>query len=606
MTKSAFGRRLRDYVLLNKDRTLLDIKSYFLSVEEKLCHLLESLKNDLQNYKIYISINIGLTNTIGMSRLGQLKYPMSVILKETCIKEFLTLFLEKIEVEYDDLQTKGSGFMLSEIFEMCIAINRYIVPHASSYIPLPKNLKNKQAIINPQNKKDHKCFYYAFLAKFKTYKPHIIHKNIYEELGHLYRWNSINFPTTISDILKFEKNNYSVSINLYEITNTGKCYPIRTAWEIKDDHRDIGIIQSRAKTHYVYIKNLDKLFSTSLSKRTTRKFLCRRCFNYFGKERLYNVHKKLCHEGYPTLKHFPKLSEKIKFRKISTCMLSYFNMAFDFESSLLRYEFPDNDPDYSWRADLSEHKPCAAGIYVWSSLPAEFTTGAPLGYHFVHGENVGKKFIDLLDGIILKLSKIMERNLPVKITAQQKRDHLAATNCFYCNASFSQPNVKRILHHCHLSGVYLATTCTPCNNKLRKGNINCYVHNISYDINFFIKLIHSVPGRVKVLSRNLCKFICVTKYWHKQKVMFKDSLRLLPGSLESWSKTLKRENLNYLAQEFGEDSVQLMSKKLIYCYDYISEYAQLQTIKTPPPQGFFFNSLTKSHVTDEEYMLDFC
>ena len=82
-----------------------------------------------------------------------------------------------------------------------------------SYIPFPKNLKNKKALINTKNN-DHHCFKWAVTRRLNPVDvhPERITKTLIEQ-SEQYDWSGISFPTPTGEIGRFEKNN-SVSINV--------------------------------------------------------------------------------------------------------------------------------------------------------------------------------------------------------------------------------------------------------------------------------------------------------------------------------------------------------------------------------------------------------
>ena len=56
-----------------------------------------------------------------------------------------------------------SSFALDKIMHLYINVHRLVLTRGGSYIELPKWLKSKKAVINPQNK-DEKCFKWAVIA----------------------------------------------------------------------------------------------------------------------------------------------------------------------------------------------------------------------------------------------------------------------------------------------------------------------------------------------------------------------------------------------------------------------------------------------------------
>ena len=56
---------------------------------------------------------------------------------------------------------RGSEFVYDRVNALCYNFNKVSLSRGGSYIDFPKWLKNKMTTINPQNKKDDKCFQYA-------------------------------------------------------------------------------------------------------------------------------------------------------------------------------------------------------------------------------------------------------------------------------------------------------------------------------------------------------------------------------------------------------------------------------------------------------------
>ena len=92
-----------------------------------------------------------------------------------------------------------------------------------------KCLRSKGATLNPENKKDNKCFQYAPTLALK-------HQNIGKDLQRIskikpsinkYNWEGIEFPVWPKDWKQFEQNNKTISLNiLYVPYNTEEiCRP---------------------------------------------------------------------------------------------------------------------------------------------------------------------------------------------------------------------------------------------------------------------------------------------------------------------------------------------------------------------------------------------
>jgi hypothetical protein len=116
----------------------------------------------------------------------------------------------------------------------------------SSYLPLPENILNRNAVVNPQNN-DRQCFKWAILAKHVTRDRARVGAN-YTREEHRYDFSTQSTHTPVSDIKLFEKSNPGTTVNLYGIRNCEKnkksgtqsaAYPLRIADEEKTDHFDL-------------------------------------------------------------------------------------------------------------------------------------------------------------------------------------------------------------------------------------------------------------------------------------------------------------------------------------------------------------------------------
>ena len=82
------------------------------------------------------------------------------------MEEFDEVYGEHMDKLNDDLENytgEGSGWVLEQIESLFLQISRYNPIRGSSYIPTPKGLVKKMAIVNVQNE-DQNCFLYSVLA----------------------------------------------------------------------------------------------------------------------------------------------------------------------------------------------------------------------------------------------------------------------------------------------------------------------------------------------------------------------------------------------------------------------------------------------------------
>ena len=181
----------------------------------------------------------------------------------------------------------------------CIIINNKVsLSGGGSYIDPPKWLKNKKATINPQNKKDDRCFQYAVTVALN-----------YEQIGDYpekipkikpfigkYDWKEVDFPSQGKDWKKFGSNNKSIALNiLYVPYNTEKIrHTYKSKYNLTRENQVILLmITDGEKWHYLSVKRLSALFRGITSKHDGN-FYCLNCFQSYTTENKLRKHKNIC------------------------------------------------------------------------------------------------------------------------------------------------------------------------------------------------------------------------------------------------------------------------------------------------------------------------
>ena len=71
-----------------------------------------------------------------------------------------------------NFQRRGSGWIFRKVLSMDIHLNKYEPISGSSYIPLPKVLQSKKAIVNVKNEEENVCFKWSITTAIYTAKDH--------------------------------------------------------------------------------------------------------------------------------------------------------------------------------------------------------------------------------------------------------------------------------------------------------------------------------------------------------------------------------------------------------------------------------------------------
>ena len=211
----------------------------------------------------------------------------------------------------------------------------YAPLQGSSYMKLPKELEDKKAILNIQNE-DEKCFMWSVLAALhpvnRKDQPHRVqhYKDYEQELD----VSGIEFPMKVKDIAKFEKQNPTVSINLFGYEEK-ELFPVYIADQKKEEHVNLLLISNNDTTHYCLIRNLSRLLA-SLTKYEHKKFFCDYCLHGFIRQDLLEQHKPHCRKNGPQKIRMPSVDNDILyFKDVHKQLKVPFVIYADFESILI-------------------------------------------------------------------------------------------------------------------------------------------------------------------------------------------------------------------------------------------------------------------------------
>ena len=175
------------------------------------------------------------------------------------IKNLFESFFQKYQERLEE-SMRRSEFVYDIVDVLYYNLNKVSLSRGGSYIDSPKWLKSKGATINPQNKKDGKCFQYAITVALnhEQIKDHPERISKIKPFIDQYDWKEIDFPSQREDWKKFDSSNKSIVINiLYVPHNTEK---IRHAYKSKynltrENQIILLMITDGEKWHYLAVKD---------------------------------------------------------------------------------------------------------------------------------------------------------------------------------------------------------------------------------------------------------------------------------------------------------------------------------------------------------------
>ena len=385
-------------------------------------------------------------------------------------EELLERCFESIYAKIDQFTKDGSEWYLKEIVQLEIHTTEHNPTKGSSYINLPKWIKDKKAIINIKNK-DEKCFLWCILRYLHP-------KEINEErISDLKKYeNSLNtkgitFPISKSDINKFENLNPDLpGINVFYLDEKECILPAR---DIKNkDFKntiDLFLIEEGGKSHYTLIKNFHRLIrSQKTGSNNGKLFICKRCFWHFSKEELLDKHLEYCSNNQTAVVEMPKPNTFLHFKNYYKQLPVPFVVYADFECFTKPMNSCSPNPKDSYNYNYQLHEPSGFCFYVKGIVPGIHIT--PITYTKTsEDDNVAKVFIQKLEEVTKGIyNDFYKRYKPLVMGQKEQKLFNEAKTCHICSQDLVEYKVR---DHCHFTGQYRGAAHNKCNLKCKKPKV---------------------------------------------------------------------------------------------------------------------------------------
>ena len=179
---------------------------------------------------------------------------------------------EELKHRLDIWTGLGSGWIIDKIEDIHIDIANYDPLAGSSYIPLPSELNHPmKGLINIKNK-DIECFkqcHIRFINPTNSH-PERINKQDKKIAANL-NYSDIVFPLDINDYEKIE-DRFQMQVNVFGYEN--KVYPLYISKKSYNQTLNLLLITEKDKSHYVFIKDFNRLMFSKQKINTKNTFVC--------------------------------------------------------------------------------------------------------------------------------------------------------------------------------------------------------------------------------------------------------------------------------------------------------------------------------------------
>ena len=312
--------------------------------------------------------------------------------------------LERIANLINGSSGGGSGWVFYKIIKLELHTASYRPLRGNIWIPLPKELADKKAIINMKNK-DNKCFVWCVQRALnpKNDNAERVDKELMKKENTL-NMEGIEYPVSLEDIDRFEKQNPNISITVLGFNEKDKVHPLRVSEHVynREVHIILLLIERNGVKHYCLVKNPSRLLSKQISVHKGGTHICFRCLNPFWTHKSLEKHWEYCRNHEAVKINMPEKGTILRFKHHERSEQVPFVIYADTEALIKEMQNCDPNPQNSYTKKYQKHEPSGFSYYiksfddnVYESKLRKYT-----------GEDAMEKFVEWIEDDVKEIANI--------------------------------------------------------------------------------------------------------------------------------------------------------------------------------------------------------
>ena len=536
----AFKRYAKSYRVEIVDRKDPMIQLY--ASKKRISELFKELIRAMKGFKYQITLFVTLKKHKLNSNVEYARVYLNSFVKLVINYDFdddIDKSISEILFRLDNWINEGSGWIVEMVNDQYLNISQYAPLVGSSFIELPKELRNP--LINLR-KKDNKCFMWCHVRHINPVSDNVSRiKRVDRKIASTLNYDSVNFPVKVKDVSAIEDMN-EICINVFSYEDKIVC-PVYVSKKNYNDAMNLLMIHEKDKSHYVYIKDFNRLMF-NINKHEGKKWFCIRCLQHFSSEIILKRHKIDCLvvNGEQRVK---LESGYVKFKNYANKLRVPFKIYADFECILKKCDNIKGSIDTTWSVKESNHIPCGFG-YVVKCIDDRFSKSVVV----CKGKDCVKKIIDCILNEYEYCKKISKNyfNKSLMITAEKEEMFQNACSCNICGKLFDLIDEK-VRDHCHITGKFRGAAHFSCNANFKiSKKVPVIFHNLKgYDGHLIMKELSNFDVKIDVIPCGLEKYVAfIVNKW----LVFVDNMQFMNSSLDKLVNNLCDNDFKCLSNEF--------------------------------------------------------
>ena len=274
--------------------------------------------------------------------------------------------IQTIEERIQNFNQRGSNWRFQRVLSLDVHFTDFQPLRGSTFIPLPKKIRDKKAVINMKNDDD-QCFKWSVVRALNPVENNSERiTNELKEQSERLDWSGLKFPVKLDQIVIFEKFNPQISINVFGFEDR-VVYPLRLSKrkserserERSENEQTINLllISDGEKQHYCLIKSLSRLLSSQVSGHKESNVFCLNCLNHFPNEEKLKIHEEYCLKNQAIRIEMPEKGSFISFIHHNRSIKVPFVVYADFEAFTEEIPISKQNEKFSFTQKYQKHKP---------------------------------------------------------------------------------------------------------------------------------------------------------------------------------------------------------------------------------------------------------
>ena len=336
--------------------------------------------------------------------------------------------IQTIEERIQNFNQRGSNWRFQRVLSLDIHFTDFQPLHGSTFLPLPRKIETKKAVINMKNDDD-QCFKWSVVRALNLVDvhPERITKELKEQ-SEKFDWSGLKFPVKLGHIAIFEKVNPSISINVFGLEDR-VVYPLRLSKSKNEQTINLLLISDGEKQHYCLIKSLSRLLSRQVSGHKESNSFCLNCLNHFPNEEKLKIHEEYCLKNQAIRIEMPEKGSFISFIHHNRSIKVPFVVYADFEAFTEEILISKQNEKFSFTQKYQKHKP-SGFCYKIVCFDEQLFNKKPV--LFRARKNVSAIFVEMLERDIKRIQEKFDFSKKMIFSFKDKDDFEKAKICWIC------------------------------------------------------------------------------------------------------------------------------------------------------------------------------